>query len=75
MNLHIGKLNLCYVTYIYNGRRRREREREGEREREIERERERERRRERESTLQDHFISNKMRIALGMCLPDNFPVC
>ena len=73
VNLHIDKLNLCYVTYIYNGRREREKERE--REREIEREREGERDVERESTLQDHVIYNKMRIALGMCLPDNSLVC
>ena len=35
VNLHIGKLNLCYVTYISNGRREREereRKRDGERE-------------------------------------------
>ena len=45
------------------------------RERERKRERERERDGERESTLQDHVIYNKMRIALRICLPDNFPVC
>ena len=56
VNLHIGKLNLCYVTYISNGRR----EREGER------------RREWESTLQDHVIYNKMRIALCV-YPTIFP--
>ena len=28
VNHHIGKLNLCYVTYIHNGRRERDRERE-----------------------------------------------
>ena len=38
-----------------------------------ERERRRERARRRESTLQDHVIYNKMRIALW--LPENFPVC
>ena len=40
---------------------------------ERERGRERGRERRRESTLQDHVIYNKMRIAL--CLPENFPVC
>ena len=48
VNLHIGKLNLCYVAYIYNGRREREREREKKRERARENEREKEREGERE---------------------------
>ena len=39
------------------------------------RERESERERDGESTLQDHIIYNEMRIALHMCLPDNFLVC
>ena len=51
------------------------RERESERERERERKRRRERERNGESTLQDHIIYNEMRIALHMCLPDNFLVC
>ena len=42
---------------------------------EREREREGERERDGESTLQDHIIYNEMRIALHMCLPDNFLVC
>ena len=50
----------CFVAYVYNGG---------------ERERERRRVRDGESTLQDHIIYNEMRIALHMCLPDNFQVC
>ena len=61
VNLHIGKLNLCYVAYIYNGRR--ERERSG---------RQKESERDGESTLQDHVIYNEMRIALCV-YPTIFP--
>ena len=68
VNLHIGKLNLCYVTYIYNGRREREKER-GERERRREKGRERRR----ENSLQNHVIYNKMRIAL--CFTRQFFPC
>ena len=59
VNLHIGKYNLCCVAYIYNGEKREKRERE-------------ERERRRDSTLQDHAIYNKMRIALCV-YPTIFP--
>ena len=70
-----GASSLMFIM----GEREREKEREMERERGRERDREREREREREkdgeSTSQDHIIYNEMRIALHMCLPDNFLVC